>query len=93
MIYIIKGNTHTHTHTHNGRRRIYYHLGPLDFGEFVLSFPVNMGNRKSEALICREEMVPQENTVRIKLNFKLWLPLSYCGLRDQETGKSSKPGY
>ena len=44
-------------------------------------------------MIFREEMVPQENTVRIKLKFKLWLPLSHCGLRDQETGKSSKPGY
>lgn len=59
----------------------------------MLSFPITMGNRKSEALIFREKMVPQENTIRIKLKLKLWLPLSHCGLGDQETGKSSKPGY
>lgn len=93
MIYIIKGNIHTPKKKKMVEGEVYYHLGPLDFGEFVLSFPITLGNRKSETLIFREEMVPQENTVRIKLKFKLWLPLSHCGLRDQETGKSSKPGY
>ena len=32
-------------------------------------------------------MFPQENTVRVKLKFKLRLPLSHFGLRNQETRK------
>ena len=57
MIYIIKGNIHTPKKKKEVEGEVYYHLGPLDFGEFVLSFPITMGNRKSETLIFREEMV------------------------------------